>query len=557
MAEVLSASAKKRLAKKARDEKAAEEAAPAATPAPKAAAAKAAAGSAKAKPAAAPAVAPTAAKTEAAPAKAKAKAQAATCAACGNPWAADSRFCNKCGAKRPDDAAPAAAPKAAAKADPKKAAAPAAAVAPAAAAPKSEGKKAAKAAKAAAAAPVAAAPKVENLMSFAFEDDGTGGWEASDAQSKKKDKQKEKKDKKDEAPQTQAPQTKAAAPAAKSASAPKDKKPEVVSTSGMTKNQMMIAAIEAEATEKAQKALAQKALEQAAKGRGKGKGKDGEEGEEKVEVNPNFISAQVTVPSEKMGRIIGPQGKTLAMITEKTGVDRIDTLGDICTIIGDPEPVKKCEVAIKEMVEKGYMSMAYENFAEESVMVHPDNFPALIGQKGAIIRKIKEELNVEINIPAASKDANGKWGKKKFPVSVAGSGDGVQTAKEVINDIVYFRHHKITHPDIVHADMEVEETYYRFIIGPKGSEMRHIQNSFKVDVNIPREGHQDTGACPNLLIVGMPDGVESAKAHIEKLIHNADNMKPAAREDKPIDDERNKGDDEVDAEAAKYLIKKK
>merc|ERR1739849_33250 len=66
-------------------------------------------------------------------------------------------------------------------------------------------------------------------------------------------------------------------------------------------------------------------------------------------------------------------------------------------------------------------------------------------------------------------------------------GQSVELGKEIINSIVDYGHHEITHPGFVHTEVEVEEWKYKYLIGTKGSEMRHIQNSFHVKVNIPRE----------------------------------------------------------------------
>merc|ERR1712113_651433 len=253
-------------------------------------------------------------------------------------------------------------------------------------------------------------------------------------------------------------------------------------------------------------------------------GAAGQAPEVEVKATTNSSSVQIPCPPEKIGRIVGPKGATLKMITEKTGVDRIDTTDGMVTIIGDVDAVKKAEVAVKEMIEKGFMSLAYDNFNEATVMVHPIVFPNIIGQKGAIIMKLKQELKVEINIPQGiTKDSKGSWGKKKYPVTIAGSSEAVEKAKEVLNDIVYYGHHPLTHEGVIHEELEIEEWCYKFIIGPKGSEMRHIQNSFKVTVNIPRNNFKDTGACPNLLIVGLAHDVEKAKKHIEKVIYNAEN----------------------------------
>lgn len=79
---------------------------------------------------------------------------------------------------------------------------------------------------------------------------------------------------------------------------------------------------------------------------------------------------------------------------EKTGA-KIDTTGEIFTITGPPASVAQAEQAVRELVEKGYCAMQYEDFSENFVTVHPCYFPDLIGKGGIIIREIKDKLGVE------------------------------------------------------------------------------------------------------------------------------------------------------------------
>jgi len=72
--------------------------------------------------------------------------------------------------------------------------------------------------------------------------------------------------------------------------------------------------------------------------------------------------------------------------------------------------------------------------------------------------------------------------------------------------------------------MEIESWRYAYIIGTKGSEMRHIQNNYKVKVNIPRE-HSD---CQNVLIIGEPTDVDRAVKYIEKVLYE-ENAEPKGR----------------------------
>lgn len=58
--------------------------------------------------------------------------------------------------------------------------------------------------------------------------------------------------------------------------------------------------------------------------------------------------------------------------------------------------------------------------------------------------------------------------------------------------------------------MDIPPSSYNHIIGQKGSEIKHIQASYKVEVHIPN----DDSINRNVLIVGLPSNVERAQKHI-------------------------------------------
>jgi len=242
----------------------------------------------------------------------------------------------------------------------------------------------------------------------------------------------------------------------------------------------------------------------------------------------NLHSASVKVPQEKIGRVIGPKGSNITLLKEKTGVRSIDTTDGLVTIVGeDAAGVKLCEHAVTELITKGYMSLSFEDFKEEGVAVMPHVVPDIIGKQGAIIQVIKKECKVEIDI-ADSK--NLKPGQK-VKVSIAGGAEGVAKAQEIIHSIAAFSHHEVTHPGFAHSEMEVEEWKYRFLIGKGGSEMRHIQNNFKVKVNIPREN----STTDKVVVIGEERDVEKAVKYIEKILFEADQVKADPRADKAED----------------------
>jgi len=462
----MSKSAKRRAAKKARDatatEAEAEAPAPEPAPAPKAEAKAKAKGKAKAEPA--PAKAEPAAKAKA---KGKAKAEPA-----------------------PAKAEPAA--KGKAKAEPAPGKAKAAAKAPAKKEPEEPPK-----------------PKeVEDL--YVQLDDGTGEWEVSSGLSKKNAKRKDKAAEIEVIKENIAAQAKAAG---FKPGAPQQAIPGMAPMGADFASKR--AAETARMVEQAvAKTLAAAAAAGAAAAAASGANKDKEE----PAAAPGSV-ATVKVPERKIGIVIGPKGARIKMIQEKcVGVTRIDTSGEIFTITGEPKAVAEAELAIKELIEKGYMSLEFEDFAENFVKVHPSSFPDLIGSKGAVVRKIKDELKVEVNFPDVPK--NGNTGNKTYKVMLAGSGANVEKAKQVINDICMYYHHELTHPGFVHEELDVEDWALRFIIGKGGSEMKHIQHNWNVKVNVPREH----SANQKVVVIGERDNVDRAKAYIEKLIVNAQNQ---------------------------------
>merc|ERR1719215_1443001 len=158
-------------------------------------------------------------------------------------------------------------------------------------------------------------------------------------------------------------------------------------------------------------------------------------------------SVSIRVPEAKIGRVIGPKGANLKLIQDKTGIDRIDTNGETFTISGKPGTTAAAHAALTELVEKGYMSLAYDNFSEIGCMAHPSTFPDIIGSKGAVIIKLKEELNVEVSIPPVPK---GTTGPKKYKIGIAGSKEASEKAQKCIeaHNQIFELHCRVVCPSV-------------------------------------------------------------------------------------------------------------
>mmetsp|Transcript_154496 Transcript_154496/g.494170 ORF Transcript_154496/g.494170 Transcript_154496/m.494170 type:complete len:514 (-) Transcript_154496:63-1604(-) len=473
--EGMSKSAKKRASKKVRDEAHEEEAPAAPTPVPPPPP------KAKAKAASAP-------EPQQSQPKAKGKAKAAP----AEPPNAEPKAEPKAKAKaEPEPPAPAPKAKGKAKAAPAPAAAPA--PEPPAPEPKAKAKAASKQKAKPAAKPVEEEEKPKEVekeaVNFVIDDGSGGSWETSTGLSKQAEKRKQKQN---EAKQFVGSNGRPAPMNVIPGMAPLGAQANTAAK-GKGASQSVSADVE--------RILAMKnpASEEKAK-----------------EPEGNSSSVTIHVPENKIGIIIGPKGSKIKLLQEKCEVDRIDTAGSVFTIIGKPANVAKAEAAIKELIEKGYCSMMFEGFSENIMNVYPSAFPDLIGKQGAVVRKIKEELNVEINFQDVPK---GSPPSKKAKVTLAGSAADVEKAKTVINNILMYCHDELTHPGQVHEELDIEPWAYRYIIGRAGSEMKHIQANWKVRVNIPREN----SANDKVLIVGEAEPVSKAKAYVDKLIWNAEN----------------------------------
>jgi hypothetical protein len=152
------------------------------------------------------------------------------------------------------------------------------------------------------------------------------------------------------------------------------------------------------------------------------------------------------------------------------------------------------------------------------------HLPIIIGPKGSHIKAIEAHTGVKITTPTGfGKTTVTPSGENvilpsKVKIGLAGSRDKLTIARNLILELIKYQHTIITHPNIIHIEMEIAPHYYNFIIGSKGSEIKHIQANYKVTVIIPNteSGHE------NLLILGEETNVLNAEKHILKVIDKAE-----------------------------------
>lgn len=274
-------------------------------------------------------------------------------------------------------------------------------------------------------------------------------------------------------------------------------------------------------------------------------------------VTEELPNVKIPLPQNRIGVIVGPGGANITLLKEKTLVTRIDTGGGFCTIVGlEKEQVDECAKAVKDLIEKGYSELQYEDFSEQHISAVPSSFAELIGPKGSIVKCIKENLAVEIQFPPTEPKGVGKGQpEKKLKIAIAGSKANVAEAKSVMAEILAVHHSELTHPGEIHEEVMVKPQHYAFIIGSRGSELKHIQSNFKVRVFIPRGEDEEAP----VLVVGQETNVERAIKYIEKVTEGAE-LRPSGGGRGSNGEEDYDGgydDDEYEPWMAGYMYKRK
>jgi rRNA processing protein Krr1/Pno1 len=261
------------------------------------------------------------------------------------------------------------------------------------------------------------------------------------------------------------------------------------------------------------------------------------------------FKSEVTVEFRKLGAIIGPKGATLKALREAGSVDiqvprrdendKPPEPSSMATVelSGSHDGMKKVAKAINEISTKGYCRLlAGDDFIEANVAATSRCCAELMSGSGKGIRAIQDACNVRIHVPPAPAKlkageisaASGNSSSSKL--GIAGPVAGVMRAKSIIKEIMEFKHSEVTHPGVVHRAVPVPPHLFSIIIGPKGSEIKHIRSNFKVNVHIPDNevGAQPPAEAPGVLVIGPQTAVDSASRYIEKIVDQATQAAAAA-----------------------------
>lgn len=239
----------------------------------------------------------------------------------------------------------------------------------------------------------------------------------------------------------------------------------------------------------------------------------------------------ITVNASKIGVVIGPKGATMKALEEASGCkldinapskedsSKVKKPANATIVItgGDAEGIAKVKTAILELSNKGYAKLLQsDNFGEFSTMVHPRYLSEIVGPGGKTIQAIQSALDVKLTIPSTDwKPNTPQVGQVKLSkVGIAGSKDNAKEAKAVIQSLLRWHHHEITHPGFIHEQVDVPQEFYHCVIGTRGSEIKHIRGNFKVEIYMPNAD----SVTDDIIVVGKQSNVDKAISYIQTLI---------------------------------------
>ncbi|KAB5555835.1 hypothetical protein PHYPO_G00038720 [Pangasianodon hypophthalmus] len=243
------------------------------------------------------------------------------------------------------------------------------------------------------------------------------------------------------------------------------------------------------------------------------------------------VSVEVVIPQRYHRAIMGPKGCRIQQITREHEVqikfpereetaaqetspvensstspetDSVPRKCDIITVTGRAE---KCELARSALLALVPVTVDVE--------VPYDLHRYIIGQKGAGIRKMMEDYEVNIWVPQAEQQSD--------VIKVMGQEVSVERAKQALMCRVKelqaeqeeraLRSYKVT--------LSVDPKYHPKIIGRKGAVISQIRKDHDVNVQFPDKSDEQQDA---IVIWGYERNVEEAKAAIEQMVAELQEM---------------------------------
>ncbi|XP_013786055.2 vigilin-like [Limulus polyphemus] len=219
------------------------------------------------------------------------------------------------------------------------------------------------------------------------------------------------------------------------------------------------------------------------------------------------VTIELSIPYDFHRYIIGQKGKDVRDMMDRYDVSikvpAANSESEIIEVSGPPANVEQAREALMKRVqelEEEKQDRVLRSF-QLTLEVDPKHHRHIIGQKGAVISKIRMTHKVQIHLPERG-DPNQNF------ITIIGYESNAEAAREDILKIV----HK--YEEMVTEEVTIDSRVHSRLIGTRGRMRKKIMDEFDVDLQFART----TDSNPNLVvIVGMKENVEDCKDHLLNL----------------------------------------
>jgi transcription antitermination factor NusA-like protein len=218
------------------------------------------------------------------------------------------------------------------------------------------------------------------------------------------------------------------------------------------------------------------------------------------------ITEEINVPYDMHRFIIGQKGRDVRKMMEDNDVNisipPANDKSDIVRITGAPSNVAKARIAMEARMEQlaGEQKDRELRSFQLEVTVDPKHHPKIIGRRGAVISKIRDSHQVNIQFPE-------KNSENENVITITGYEDATKAAEQDIIAIV------TELEDQVSMEVTIDQRVHPRLIGSRGRAIRQIMNDYKVDIKFSRDGSD-----PDLVtITGIEENVTECIDHLLNL----------------------------------------
>lgn len=194
----------------------------------------------------------------------------------------------------------------------------------------------------------------------------------------------------------------------------------------------------------------------------------------------------VTMTINNIGLLIGPSGKRLATIREKTGVEinlppkeerpkkgeKGESRDARITLVGDLAGIQTAMNAINQLMLQGFCELTHPDWVKITLAFPGSMLGILLGPKGASLRTIETDTETTIKVPNAKAEEDKA---KLIQISIVGAIGNVEKARATIAAIQI---------DFVKREVDFPVKLLPALIGNKGDSIKKLQTKCNVRINI-------------------------------------------------------------------------